>query len=76
LLKFHNEGAGAYNIKQRIKYDYRLCQHNLPVKYFVTAYQNQSSFVKHWEKNSERHQKKIVFQSDYVYDGKDFKVIN
>ena len=71
---FHTKGQGYVSIKKRIKYDYNHEKHSGRIEYKVTVYKNKSSIFQHWISSPERHEKSIVFQKRYFYDGKNLIV--
>lgn len=70
---FHEKGFGFESLVKRIKYDYLKENISENCNYRVTVYKNESSEVSHWKNDSDRHQKEVVYTSEYQYDGSSFK---
>ena len=43
------------------------------VEYKVMVFKSNSSDVKHWVADSNRHEKKLIFGGEYTFDGSDIK---
>ncbi|MDD7885172.1 hypothetical protein [Flavivirga sp. 57AJ16] len=70
--RFHEKGFGHKSIIKRVKFDYQ--KKNLTETYFykIIVYKNSSSKVIHWESNTERHNKKVVYTTKFKYNGSIF----
>lgn len=71
---FHLNGYGSVSIEKRIMYDYKYKELEGDVEYKVIVYSSNSSKVKHWIDDSDRHIKKLRFKQEYVFDGEILKV--
>ncbi|MNL47511.1 hypothetical protein D3C87_1703030 [compost metagenome] len=70
--EFHNNGYGKNQIDFWLKYDYIKTKETGNVKYRIEIFTSQSSKVKLFEYNSNRHNLKRIFERIIVFNGQTY----
>jgi len=71
---FSTEMNGFNHIKSLIHYDYRYKKRNGKVLYSVIVYKSNASKVRHWEIDSQRFKKTLLFSGNYICSPFDSKL--